>query len=69
MTECISQVHDQLENNQGEHKRMKTMLNKEMKLLTQQNQDILKQTKQELSSMAMAQSCIAEFIQMQTAID
>ena len=72
INEVIQQVHDELENFQQEQKNQQKKCLMEVTGVVKANEQMLTDSKQwhkDIQALAMATSCVAEFISMQTAID
>ena len=72
INEVIQQVHDEQENFQQEQKNQQKKCLMEVTGVVKANEQMLTDSKQwhkDIQALAMATSCVAEFISMQTAID
>ena len=72
VNEGIQQVHDELEANVSETKKLQLKTEKDVNLLIKSNEQMLSQTnqwRQDIASMAMVQSCQAEYITMQSVLE
>ena len=65
-------MHDELESSVADQKKLQVKTEKDVNLLIKSNERMLAQTnqwRQDIQSMAMVQSCQAEYITMQTVLE
>lgn len=65
-------MHDELESSVADQKKLQFKTEKDVSLLIKSNERMLAQTnqwRQDIQSMAMVQSCQAEYITMQTVLE
>ena len=72
MHEGIQQVHDEMESSVADQKKIQKKTEKDVKLLIKSNEQMMQentQWRQDINSIAMVQSCQAEYLTMQTILD